>query len=358
MKRALLLAAAIASASCASNGATARAPAAHGAASDDEPLHFSAPIARDHALVGVIWDVAAGRRVAWSAVGARMAGARHVLLGEKHDDPDHHALQARALRAIVAAGRRPAVALEMLEDTRQAAVDAYVGSHADARGLGAAVAWHQSGWPPWETYRPIADVAMAARLPIVAANLPRATVRAAMMDDAALPPAIAARLERPLPDDQAAALKDELVASHCGHLPEGMFDAMVLAQRARDAAMAERMRGAAKRTGGSVLIAGAGHVRDDRGVPAYLDEASVSVAFLEVQDGLLEPAAYAAGLHAARLPFDYVVFTPRANDDDPCAGFVHPPRGSAPRASGPPGPATAGAAPAGAAPAGADSVKP
>jgi len=352
MRRAAIAAAAAFATACASSGGDRAAPARTAApVAADDPIGFTSRIDRDHPLVGVIWDVAAQRRADWGSVRARMASARHVLLGEKHDDPDHHALQARALRALVASGRRPAVAFEMLEDREQAAVDAYMTSHADARDLGTAVAWDRSGWPPWDQYRPIADVAMAARLPIVAANLSRAQVRAAMTTGVdALPPAIAARVARPLAEDQATALKEELAASHCGHLPAEMVDKMVLAQRARDAALAERMRESAARADGSVLIAGAGHVRNDRGVPTYLDGASVSIAFIEVERGANAPADYAVALHAARLPFDYVVFTPRANDDDPCARFAPASAGASggPRPAGPrPGPALQGPAPEG-----------
>ncbi len=46
-----------------------------------------------------------------------------------------------------------------------------------------------------------------------------------------------------------------------------------------------------------------------------------SVAFIEVDDGEPKPAGYAAKWHAAELPFDFVVFTPRASDEDACAGM-------------------------------------
>jgi hypothetical protein len=75
---------------------------------------------------------------------------------------------------------------------------------------------------------------------------------------------------------------------------------------------------------GSVLVAGAGHVRVDRGVPYYLrqrkaDVSMASVAFVEVVRGADAPSAYAEGFASAELPFDLVWFTPRASDDDPCA---------------------------------------
>jgi uncharacterized iron-regulated protein len=79
---------------------------------------------------------------------------------------------------------------------------------------------------------------------------------------------------------------------------------------------------------GAVLVAGTGHARKDRGVPrelARLGETSVvSVAFAEVEHGQVDPARYGAVWHAEVPPFDYVWFTPRATDADPCEGMRHP----------------------------------
>jgi hypothetical protein len=44
------------------------------------------------------------------------------------------------------------------------------------------------------------------------------------------------------------------------------------------------------------------------------------VAFLEVSDRLREAPAYGS-FYGGRLPFDYVWFTPRLDDDDPCEKF-------------------------------------
>jgi uncharacterized iron-regulated protein len=73
----------------------------------------------------------------------------------------------------------------------------------------------------------------------------------------------------------------------------------------------------------ALLVAGAGHVRNDRGVPWILGRiqpgtATVSLAFVEVQTAWKDPAAYAALFHATTLPFDFVWFTPRLDDEDPC----------------------------------------
>jgi len=77
-----------------------------------------------HPLVGKIWDPRAARFVDEATLTAAIASADFVALGEVHDNPDHHLLQARLVRAGTAAGRRPALAFEMLTADQQPAIDA------------------------------------------------------------------------------------------------------------------------------------------------------------------------------------------------------------------------------------------
>ena len=278
----------------------------------------------DHPLAGRIWDVAQGRFLTMDALAAAVTPARFVLLGERHDHSDHHALQAWVLRRMIEAGRRPAVAFEMLDTSQAPALARHLAAAPrDAAGLGEAVGWSTSGWPAWGLYQPIAATALNAGLPIVAANVPSATARAVARGDlTALDPAMVQRhaLDRPAPEQ--AAREAEIRAAHCGALPDTLIAGMVTAQRARDAEMAERL--AANERDGAVLIAGVGHVRTDQGVPQALarlvPQASVaSVAFLEVADDWTAPAEYAARFSAPRLPFDFVWFTARADNVDQCA---------------------------------------
>jgi hypothetical protein len=128
-------------------------------------------------------------------------------------------------------------------------------------------------------------------------------------------------------------MRKEMADAHCGLLPDAMLDTMVLVQRARDARLAERLH-ASSADAGAVLIAGAGHVRNDRGVPAQLARAygaaSLAIGLLEVEADLYDPAAYAARFDGTGLPFAFVWFTPRASDTDHCAklraSMQHPPR--------------------------------
>jgi uncharacterized iron-regulated protein len=280
-------------------------------------------------LAGRIWDVSASRFIDAGRLVTRLVPARFVLLGEKHDNADHHRLQAWLLRELIARGRRPAVGFEMFETTDAPAIARYLAAAPrDAAGLGDAVNWGRSGWPPWELYRPIAAAALDAGLPIVATNLPRTVARTLSRQGVAgVDPALAARLglDRPLPPERQAPMASEIRDAHCGQIPESMVGGMVAAQRARDAQIARSLAEAATADGG-VLIAGAGHVRTDRGVPVDLAALApgarvLSVAFVEVGDDRQEPGSYAERFGVATLPFDFVWFTPRVEDRDPCERF-------------------------------------
>ncbi len=90
---------------------------------------------------------------------------------------------------------------------------------------------------------------------------------------------------------------------------------MALAQRARDAAMAEAMLGAAKSGAERViLIAGNGHVDRGLGVPRYLLAAGVPAATIHAV-GYLEQGQADTGR------FDEQVLTAPAEREDPCKGF-------------------------------------
>lgn len=289
---------------------------------------WQSSVNREHRLAGGIWDVAEGRFVDEATVAARLAEARYVLLGEKHDNPDHHVLQARMLRALMAAGRRPAVAFEMFTPSQAGALARHLAARPrDAAGIAEAMNWKASGWPAWSMYEPIAQAALDAGLQIVVANLDTERVRAVSRQGVvALDAALVQRhgLDQPLPDDVRAALAEEIRESHCGHAPENMVSAMIVVQRARDAQMAEALL-SAPGGDGAVLIAGSGHARNDRGVPAYLrrivpDVRTVSVAFLEVDPKRPNVEGYAERFEQ-RLPFDYVWFTPAVDDEEPCQKF-------------------------------------
>jgi uncharacterized iron-regulated protein len=215
------------------------------------------------------------------------------------------------------------VVFEMITEDRQAALDAWLSEHpADAAGLGAALGWEESGWPEWSGYQPIAEAALGAALPLRAGNLPR---RAATAPDP-LDPVRRTRLglDEALPAPLATRMVRELFQAHCELMPEASLAPVAQAQRARDAVLADNLAKALAlpETDGAVLIAGGGHVRADLGAPFYLSRLApgrslVTIVFLEVADDATTPEAYGERYQGA-FPFDFLWFTPRANDRDYC----------------------------------------
>lgn len=286
----------------------------------------------DHPLAEqVIWDPRAHRPIDPTELERRVAAARYVLLGEVHDNPRHHVLQAHLIERV-AATRHPLVAMEMIDDSQAAALERCLAECEQlAEELPEAIDWESSGWPRWDLYRPIIETAARHRLPIRAANLSR---QALLQRAFATEGQNEAGDKQPLQELEPAALaslEQTLLDSHCGRpIAAAQLRGMVRAQRLRDARMLQALiESGIDSPDGGVLIAGSGHVRRDWGVARDLellvgDEAVLSIAFTEVDDRT-DPAQYTdAGDDA---PFDVVWFTARAPRADPCESMRTAPHG-------------------------------
>lgn len=287
-------------------------------------------ILRDHPLTGRLYDPTAERFVDRATVLTDLAGAPFALLGEKHDNPDHHALQAEIVRHLGREDGFAAVVFEMLSPDQADALPTRGAADVDLDALAQAVAWEARGWPDWPAYRAIFAEALAARMAIRPGNPPRgavlATVREGLAD--AVDEAERARLalDRPLDPADAGRLLDQIEAAHCGYAPRDRLAPMVDAQRLKDAALADALIAAAAEDGPAVLIAGGGHVRRDWAAPLYLARRGAAEArillFVEVAPEGEDPAAYAPRDSAGAPAADYLWFTPRVDLDDPCARFA------------------------------------
>lgn len=288
-----------------------------------------------HPLVGRMVDMETGAALSAGEILDRATAAKVVILGERHDNPDHHAIQAWVTRELAARGKRPAIVYEMFETDDQPAIDAYLaGTPADAAGLGAVTGWEKTGWPEWALYQPMADVAVAHDLPVLAGNLPVSTIGAlARQGLDAVDPEIVRTLDLrtvdapPILEAQTGDVRD----GHCNLMPEDALGPMVTVQRARDAMMAAKaLEGLSlPNTDQAIIITGNGHARRDRGVPLRLQQMGLAaedifvLAPLEVQEGLESPAAYEDGLDTIgpAAPFDVAWFTPRLDSIDHCAAL-------------------------------------
>jgi len=251
-------------------------------------------------VTGEIHDLRSGQVLTAQQLIERLAKSEQLIVGEQHDNRDHHQLQLWLLQAL--GQRRPqgSLLLEMLTPDQQLRVNDVRHASTPPIDLPGALAW-QSGWD-WDLYGPIVRFALGQPYLLLAANLDNSEVRAVY----AQPPALNGSRSN------APSVKDELLAqisgSHCGLLPKSQMPAMLAVQQQRDRRMAERLRAAPEP---SLLFAGAYHARKDVGVPLHvldLGEARAPTVLMLAQRGSEVTPAMA----------DYVWYTPATPTPDYC----------------------------------------
>jgi len=228
-----------------------------------------------------------------------------LLLGEQHDAPEHRALQRDTVALLSQRGQLAAVVMEMLEQGRQTNGLPRSATETEVRQ---ALQWTgeaNSGWP-WAVYGPVVMAAVAAGVPVLGGNLPRAQMRAVMGDST---------LDQRLTPDALAQQQSHIREGHCNLLPESQIAPMTRIQIARDRNLTEVAVAAIKPGQTVLLIAGNGHVRRDLGVPRHLPaglDHHVVVAQAAATLGA-HPSAQWAGLA------DTVWTTPPRPPTDHCA---------------------------------------
>lgn len=232
------------------------------------------------------------------------------VLGEVHDNPAHHAEQARLVGLV----DPQAIVWEMLS-AEQAQVTVGI-DRGDAEALERALDWNASGWPDFAMYHPIFLAAGEARH--FGAHAPRDMLVRAMRDG--LPAAIGnTEVVRwglgPLPSDEQSAREAEQLAAHCNALPVEMLPGMVDAQRLRDWYLARAAIDAVETGSGPVVvITGTSHARKDSGVPSLIAAARPDLRVWSL--GQTE-----SGAETDPALFDAVVAAPPAPREDPCVAF-------------------------------------
>lgn len=265
---------------------------------------WRSPEGREHADLGVIRDLRTGKTLTADELVERLASAPRVLVGEQHDNPDHHALQLWLLQALEQKRAQGSLLMEMINPDQQAKVDQARGLVQAGQAPGdlfAALAW-QKNWE-WSMYGPIVRHALAQPYPLLSANLDRSEIMQIYKDRPSLQGALSTT-----PAVQAPLL-EQIRESHCGLLPESQLPSMLAVQQQRDRRMAQRLLAAPQP---ALLFAGAFHVRRDLGVPLHLadlgaGQGNLIVVLAEV--GKVVPAETA----------DFVWYTPAMPDKDHCA---------------------------------------
>ena len=263
---------------------------------------------------------AASRRArAWAAACAGLcfslcaaAEPAIYLLGEVHDNPEGHALRLERIADIVRSLSQPVIAMEQFDREKQAALSAAQQECPDAACVIAKAGG--KGWD-WDFYKPVIDLALRQRIPLVAANVSPQDARLVVRDglSAALSATVrkAFGLDVGVPAAIDAIQREAVFQGHCRMAPKAALGGMVAAQVARDVWMAHVLREHPQST--VLLLAGNGHVRKDAGVYHWLSPAERLRT--QVHAYLEAPDAQDAAL------FDQIHPIAAVTREDPCAAF-------------------------------------
>lgn len=256
------------------------------------------------ALANRVWDA---RRQDWlneHALIDSITRAPFVIVGERHDNLHHQAIERWVIDVLAKKGKIGGVAMEMIDPSQQGLISDKPSSYwqdlEDSR-LQQQIAW-QEHWN-WQAYGQTVKNVFALDKPLLAANVPNSELKA-----------LARQPEPSLPKAVADFQRQAIIEGHCNLLPDNMIGGMLFVQVARDRAMAKALSSLPE-TG--VLLCGAGHARLDVGVARYMSVKPLSIGLIEVESGDTLRDAIPKSANQ-QLPFDILWFTKAANRADPC----------------------------------------
>ncbi len=246
-------------------------------------------------------DPANGRQLAHQDVVAAAAEAEIVLLGESHDQADHHRWQLSVLAGLHAKTDRLVVGFESFPRSVQPALDTWVEGGWSGETFLKEVRWAEVWGMEPGLYLPLFDFARLYRMPMVALNVERTLVSKVGQEGwAAVPVEEREGLGDPKPASEAYRLSlgkvyqqhappkpkdgedhgegEKLTLEEAMALPA--FERFVEAQLTWDRAMAEALAAARARAGAPqvVGIVGSGHLQNRFGIPHQLADLGVENA--------------------------------------------------------------------------------
>lgn len=219
---------------------------------------------------------------------ARMARRQVVLLGETHDDADHHAWQLATLGALHLLRPRMVIGFEAFPRRAQPVLDKWIAGELSERQLLEQADWEKVwGWPA-DLYLPLFRFARINRIPMRALNVDQTLIKAISAQGwQAVPESQREGVTRPAAP--SPAYLEDLFEIYKLH-PEGdgpdkgrqspSFLHFVDSQTTWDRAMAQGLAGAAHAPGDEdhslvVGIMGSGHIRYGRGVAHQLRDLGI-----------------------------------------------------------------------------------
>ena len=215
-----------------------------------------------------IWDTARSKPIDSAELLDQLRQAQVVYVGERHTDPDHHAVQLKIIKALYQADPTLAVGMEMFDHTYQEKLDRWSAGDYDWPTFLQQVHWYANWRFDDALYRDILEFVQTNHLKLVGLNIPFW-----------LPPKIAVGGLDSLSPSERALLPDRIDTSDPGHREYvqkiyGMhqlkgrdnFEHFYAAQCAWEDGMAQAIAENLG-TGRMVVLVGNGHIEHKFGIP-------------------------------------------------------------------------------------------
>ncbi len=222
-----------------------------------------------------------------------------LLIGEQHDAAQHQQIEQQVIALLAARGLLAALALEMAD---AGVSTAHLKPSSTEQQVKYALKWNDKGWP-WEVYGPAVMTAVRAGVVVLGANLPRAQMKASMVDG---------KLDGRLPGPALKALQQLIRIGHCNLLPESQITPMTRLQIAKDISMANTLSQAVLPGKTVVMLSGSGHADRKLGIPQHL-ASSISSKAVRLLAGKIDVES--------ADQFDSIWTTPALPEKDYCADF-------------------------------------
>ncbi len=230
------------------------------------------------------WSVPGHGSVSPADVLSRAAKESVVLLGEVHDNPDHHRWQLQTVAALAMLQPRMALGFEAFPRRVQPVLDRWVAGEFSEQEFLKAVDWRDVWGFDSAYYLPLFHFARLNRIPMIALNvedsLPRAVSERGFQ---AVPADKREGVSQPAPPPEAyldllyKAYGDHPEKARAASRKDPEFRRFVEAQLVWDRAMAQAIAERLSRDPGSMVVAimGSGHVANGYGVPNQLRDLRV-----------------------------------------------------------------------------------
>lgn len=221
-----------------------------------------------------VTDTRTGAVLTPAELAARLAGVRLLLVGESHTSTESHRVQQSALEALVAAGRKVLIGLEMFPAGASLDLGPWRRGEETETAFRERIGWFEHWGFHWGYYRELFGFAKEHDLPLVGLNAPRAAVTAVRSkgfaglsaeDRVGLP----ARIDT-TSEDHRTLLRAFFGGDDPTHsVSDEMFGRMVESQTTWDGTMAHHALAtlaAAPPDAILVVLVGSGHVIYDLGI--------------------------------------------------------------------------------------------